>query len=47
MFPATPPPRLRRDLVGDSKDIYLYGLKEFRVRVNVPPTSGKEVDHRV
>jgi len=24
---ATPSPRLRGDLVGDSKDIYLYGLR--------------------
>ena len=38
--PATPPPRLHRDLVGDFRDIYLYGLREFGVRVNVPPTAG-------
>ena len=40
--PATPPPRLHRDLVGDSKDIYLFGLKEFRVRVKVATDSREE-----
>jgi hypothetical protein len=42
MFPATPPPRLRWNLVGDSRVIYLNDLKEFGVRVNVATDSGEE-----
>lgn len=41
-IPVTPPPRLRGDLVGDSKDIHLYGLNEFGVRVNVATGSRDE-----
>ena len=42
MFPATPTPRLRWNLVGDSKVIYLNDLKEFGVRVNVATDGGEE-----
>ncbi len=41
-IPATPPPRLRRDLVRDSRDIWLFGLGEFGVRVNVATDSSVE-----
>jgi len=34
-IPAVPPPQLRKDLISDSRSIYLFGLKEFGIRVNL------------
>ncbi len=38
-IPANPPPELRDVILKDSRNIYLYGLHEFSIRVDLVASS--------